>query len=168
MQESENVSKLKRLCWTASTVARVLQVLTAVSLAAFIIVMLAFAALRWEIFVNPFEGTTDILWLSLKTQDLIMSNAGIAAITVFGVVGFGLIVAFFTLLCKTFALVTESHSPFTKETRKNLMAIAVIAVVLTLLGGNIPAAFLETITLFALFLMFDYACELQVQSDETL
>ncbi|ERI06573.1 hypothetical protein HMPREF9069_00130 [Atopobium sp. oral taxon 810 str. F0209] len=168
MQESENISQLRRMCKVLATIARILQILAIAMLALFLLGMFAYAVLHAEIFTAPFLGRMKVLWFSVKTQDVLMSGIGIFVLTILGMLALGLVIAFFTLLQSTFAQVAQSYSPFTEEIRKKLLALAVIAVVLALFGGNLLSAIFETIALVAFFLMFDYACELQLQSDETL
>ena len=168
MQESENISQLKRMCNTLAIIARILQLFTIAVLALFLLGMFAYAVLHAEIFTTPFLGRMNVLGFGVKTQDVLISGIGIFALTIFGMVALGLVIAFFTLLQSTFAQVAQSYSPFTEDVRKKLLALAIVAVVLALLAGNLLSAIFETITFVAFFLMFDYACELQLQSDETL
>lgn len=151
-----------------SIVARVLQVITGICRGLFIVGMVAYLVLHQEIFTNAFLRTTRIFWLTVKTQDLLITPVGIMSILILIALVLILMFMFFTLLYKTFNRIATSYSHFTRETRQELITIAVIAAFFTLLDGNFLATIFEVITFIALLLTFDYARELQTQSDETL
>lgn len=70
-------------------------------------------------------------------------------------------------LGKVFAEIKESYTPFRPEIVRNLKVVFVLVTVLTLRSSLLIGAIVG-FSFWCMFQIFEYGCELQKQSDETL
>ena len=67
-----------------------------------------------------------------------------------------------------FRNINEDYSPFIPENVKLIKIIAVFVAVFMLLETSIVPAVMSGLMIWAVALLFDYGCELQTESDETV
>lgn len=172
MNVSENVIRLQKSSHIIAVFAKISQILL---LACFVLTFVGGGLCLFNdesataISNGTAANTTFHLFFATFTlSDLLASRILLAISVILIVIFFSLAYAFFSLLHTTFEHISTSETPFTKENQKNLKKVIILCVIFIFLNGDLGFGFFAIFILYSFLLLFDYGCELQKQSDETL
>lgn len=167
MEKQEKLMKLQNTC---RTLGRAMKVLEA------IVVVIGLVAEIGCLVALIRNVPTDVIDVGINLGALKATHLeeifGLRISIIFVLAAFAvavfLICAVLERIRKTFAGIVEMESPFTEETTKNIKTMGIIMTVIVLISSGLITALLCGLVFNALYYLFDYGCELQKESDETL
>lgn len=179
MKEEKNIiEKIQKTCQIGCVATNIFKI--------FGIVMSAVMILMGSVFVGVSERINQILKEAIGVETHMLDGLGLLEETVLKslleegnfamVIGLELIVAGVILICsaimmhfagKIFKEMRESYSPFQLSIVKNLKVVFVL-ITLLVLSSSLATGLILGIALWCVIHIFEYGCELQRQSDETL
>lgn len=165
MNKETKLEKLKKTSKVFAAITKVIEVLSYVIAAMFLLIMILPTGIYFGIKLDE-AGMIGRIWnlLQDKMDPSVAYNVFFVIMAVLS-----LIIAYVMHnTSKLFKKINTDYSPFVPENVKIIKTIAIGMAIIILIEVNIGSALVTGIAIWAIALLFDYGCELQNESDEII